>query len=265
MEVLVAAVLSSATLLVLGELSVLLTKAILSTWNRTEGMAAARFAVNRISRDVRHARAFGDIYGTERVTFPSSNNPVTGNNPPIISSPWKVMTLSETVLVIQQPVFARSAGSVIDGVPSMLPGTNGKQNQENLTTIVYEVVPDSEREGEFLIQVAIYPGDLSILPSRVKPITTPQTILKGLIGPLKADKTPNIFSYLAKPQPGAPFTSITPNSSNADSIRGIGIDIEIKKDGAVVAGNKGNYQQTLALHAEVFSRSNNQMILENTK
>lgn len=265
-EALVAAVLCSATLFVLGELAVLLTKAMLTTWNKTEGMAAARFAVNRIARDVRHARAFGDIYGTQRITFPSVTNPIYGSNPPIIIAPWKVMTLSESVLVIQQPMFAHLPGNKLDGTPIVLPGTQNKQNNENLNTVVYEVVPDSDRPNEFLIQVAVYPGDTTILPTRTKAMVVPQTILKGLIGPLKSDRSPNVFSYLAKASVNSPFTSIgTPNSSNADSIRGIGIDLEIRKASTADTSTTGNYPQTLALHSEIFCRSNNSMILENTK
>jgi hypothetical protein len=172
------------------------------------------------------------------------------------------MSLSETVLVIQQPVFARAPGTAVDGATILLPGA---QNKENLTTIVYEVVPDADRKDEFLIQVAVFPGDLTIWPSKTKAITVPQTILKGLIGPLKPDRTPNVFSYLAKASAGSAFTAIIPNSNNTDSIRGIGIDIEIKKDSGATATNTGNYPQTLALHSEVFSRSNNHMILENIK
>lgn len=269
LEILLAAILSAAALAVLGELSVLLTIATITTWTKTEGLAAARFALARISSDVRHARGFGDTYAGSgsHLLFPASNNPIYGSTPPLGGwppPPWKTMILSPTILIIQQPVFLSDPGVSLNGVPVMLPGAT--QNQENLTTVVYEVLPDPLKTDQYILQVARFPGKLTSYPVSDKAINPPQTILKGLIGP-KPNPTqpPNVFTYLAQLDQTKPYYEVSPAADNVESIRGIAIDLEIRNTNLATSSEGERFPQTLAVHTEAFARSNNQLIFRNVR
>lgn len=276
-EILLATILSAAAFAVIGELTALLTMSTVTTWTKTEGLAAAQFAMARITNDVRHARAFGDFYATNgnRISFPAPNNPIypTGAAPaagwPV--PPWKYpMVLSDTVLVIQQPVFLSAPNSVVNGVPLMLPSNlqspPSPQNQENLTTVVYEVLPDPNQTNEFVIQVARFPGAYLGVAVNDKPINPPQTILKGLIGPTTSpNQPPSVFSYLRKDDATKPFTISPPDSTTADLIAGVAIDFEIRNTNLGSVANGERFPQTTALHSEALARSNKSLIFRNFK
>lgn len=275
-ELLVTMGIVALSLTVLSELAVMVTSASIKTTNKVDGLIAARTAINRITADIRHARGVGDAYGvgSDRFTFPATTNPkhgsLYGSSPPTGGwppPPWTPMTLSGTVLVLQIPVTYEDAGNPnnkANGMPLMLPHDHFRAgvpptNMENLDTVVYEVIPDSTRPGEYLLQVARFPGEqISQVPSKAMPaINPPQTILKGLVGPKSnSDASMSVFTYLAPQNAPMPFSKVAPLSVNPDSIRGVGIDLEIKNTGLTAAQGDGNAPQVIGIHAEAFMRTN---------
>ncbi len=278
-ELLVTMGIVSLSFAVLSELAVMVTSASIKTTNKVDGLIAARTAMNRIATDVRHARGVGDAYGvgTDRFIFPAPSNPkhgaLYGSTPPNggwPAAPWAPipMTLSSTVLILQIPVTyedPNNANNKANGMPLMLPKDHFRSgvpptNMENLDTVVYEVVPDTTRTGEYLLQVARFPGEqIRQVPSKAVPaINPPQTILKGLVGPkTTADGVmPSVFTYLAPLNAPTPFARVAPQSVSADAIRGVGIDLEIKNTGLPSAQGDGNEPQILGIHTETFMRAN---------
>jgi type II secretory pathway pseudopilin PulG len=277
-EVLLSAAILTISMAVLSELAVLIIAAVMNTTNKVTGMEAARAAMNRISSDVRQARTIGDFYGVAatKLSFPSTTNPQYGTTPPPLPAGWQPMKVSGTVLVLQIPVTYEDPDdnkNPANGLPIMLPkdhfGTNlPPVNTENLDTVVYEVVPDQERLGEYMLQFVRYPGaQLSQLPSvSTRSVTTPQTILKGLVGPI-ADKdglTPSVFSYLAPQNAALPYAKTSNPPTDAELIRGVGIDLEIKNTGRSATEGDGRFSQHLGIHTEAFLRTNASITVRNT-
>lgn len=288
LELLIVALIFSLAIAVIGELVVLITMSSVKVTNQADALAASKSVIERISNDVRQARAIGDYYGSggNRLTFPSARNPIyAGGRTPAGGWPggnWSYpMELGSSTLILQIPVFYKGT-SATPGFPIMLPKghysypTDPMFNVENLDTVVYQVVPDPDRIGEFMLQVAVFPGvDLPALgPCARTSINPPQTILKGLIGPRATDDptgNPAVFSYLSrplKPYGGTDSASrfdrlsfpIAPIS--ADKILGVAVDLEIKKTN--MKTGDGRYPQTLGIHSESYMRSNRSMEFRNT-
>ncbi len=277
-EFLVTIVIMSMAMLVISELSVMITTAVVKTTNKVEGLEAARIAVNRISADIRHSRCIGDFYGPSRRIFPSPNNPLYSTRVPPGGwpvPPWEPnMVVSETILILQIPVIFEdplNPQNPSNGMPLVLPvdhfGTGlPPVNMENLDTVVYQVVADAERPGEYLLQVARFPGEqLPGLTSKVQPmINPPQTILRGLIGPtVPPSKVPSVFSYLARVNTTPPIAIIDPNAG-IDNVSGVGIDLVIKKTGLKTEQGDGRFPSFFGIHAEEFMQGNRNMNLKNT-
>lgn len=276
-ELLVTMVILAMSMIVLSQLVVLVTTGSITTTNKVFGMSASRLAINRIASDVRNARYVGDAYGLPgvRLTFPASGNPIyNGSRIPVGGwpiAPWnQTMTLSDSVLVLQTPVTYQDVSptnpSLMNGLPVLLPagyfGAEPAVNMENLNTIVYQVVPDAERAGEFALQVAIFPGvAVNGMPAPPLAINPPKTILRGIIGPkLNNGRTlPAIFSYLSRQYP----PTSQPSAATSDSITGVGIDIEVKTTGRSVQDGDGLYPQFIGLHDEAYMRSNRNMTFNN--
>ncbi len=282
-ELLVTLSIVMISMAALSEMAVLMTRASVTTTNKVDGLAAARFAINRISSDVRQARAVGDSYGTgaERVRFPAVTNPKYGSlfgTAPTAGTNWPPppWTLSDSVLVLQIPVLyedPNNPSNLANGMPLMLPMDHFRAgvppvNMENFDTVVYQIVPDPDRLGEFLLQVARFPGEqIRQVPSKaVAAINPPQTILKGLTGPTTtaSGSLPSVFSYLAPQLSSVPFTSVSPSTVNPDAIRGVGVDLQIKNTGLTAQQGDGNYPQFVGIHAESFMRNNIGMPLYNS-
>lgn len=280
LEMVVAIAILTGSLAVFSELATLLTIGSLTTTNKVEGLAAARTAMNRIAADVRQARAIGDCYAdnsTARLQFPAATNPIYGTYygaPPPIPSwpiyPWNMtMKLSSTILILQVPVTYENPGSPVDGMPLTLTIAQGAKppiKMENLDTIVYEVVPDDSRPGQYLIQVARFPGQpiAGLTTSANRRINPPQTILKGLVGPSlrsSGSNIPSVFTFLPRFNSGPPV--VTPTALDIDSIGGVGIDIEIKNTGLDGNQGDGRFPQIMGFHSEAFMRSNRNMTLNN--
>ncbi len=287
-ELLVTTLLMGLSMAVIGELAVVTTMGSVKMTNKADGLSAARVAMNRISTDVRHARAVGDYYGAnaERSRFPASTNPLYGSRFPAggwPALPWNPnMTLSDSVLVLQIPVTYENPGNQDDptnGFPIMLPANyfgpqQPKYNMENLDTVVYQIVPDRNRPGEFILEMARFPGEqiTGLLSNSKGIINPPQIILKGITGPMKAAETlPSVFSYMTrtkKPyavggQPN-PFVKVDPASVDLDMVQGVAFDLEVKSTGLKNSAGDGQFPQYFGIHNEAFMRSNRNMTLNNT-
>ncbi len=296
-ELLMSVVLLGFSMAIIGELAIVSTMGTVRTTNKTDGLASARSAIDRISSDVRHARCFGDYYASavERLTFPSSTNPLYTKTAPSggwPAAPWQAtpMTMSESCLILQIPVMfldpsndpsnslynPLSTENPRNGFPIMLPkNVSGELSDlENLDTVIYQVVPDPARSGEFLLQVARFPGAKinGLNTSYRGTINPPQTILKGLIGPKSngapVTELPRVFSYLGRTPIGKPADSNMMSKKNLSaatipSVLGIGIDLEIKKAGLTTTNGDGRDPQFLGIHREAFMRANRNLILNN--
>jgi prepilin-type N-terminal cleavage/methylation domain-containing protein len=277
-ELLVTMVILAMSMIVLSQLVVLVTTGSITTTNKVFGMSASRLAINRIASDVRNARYVGDAYGIpgDRLIFPAPGNPIyNGSRIPIGGwpiPPWnQVMMVSDSVLVLQTPVVYQDTSpnnpSIINGLPVLLPAgyfgaADPPVNMENLNTIVYQVVPDTERTGEFALQVAIFPGvAVTGMPAPPLAINPPKTILRGIIGPKLTNgrALPAIFTYLSR----AYSPTSQPSATMSDSITGVGIDIEVKTTGRSVQDGDGLYPQFIGLHDEAYMRSNRNMTFNN--
>lgn len=296
-ELLMSVILLGFSMAIVGELAFVSTRGTIRNTNKTDGLATARTALDRISTDVRHARCFGDHYANtgERMTFPSTTNPLYSKAVPQggwPAAPWQPipMAMSESCLIIQIPVMfldpvndqsnpqynPLAAENPRNGFPIMLPKTTSGalSDLENLDTVIYQVVPDPARSGEFQIQVARFPGAKinGLSTSYQSTINPPQTILKGLIGPKAngsaATDLPQVFSYLGRAPIGSPTGSPKMNKlalSNQvlPNILGVGIDLEIKKAGATTSDGDGKDPQYLGIHSEAFMRANRNLTLNN--
>mgnify|MGYP000159057034 CR=1 FL=1 len=277
-ELVVTAVILIGSMAVFGELAVLITVASMTTTNKVDGLAAARSALNRISADVRQARCIGDGYanGANRLVFPASNNPKYASNAPPggwPAAPWSSMILGPSILILQVPVLYKNPGSALNGVPTILPKNHfgagsPPTNMANVDTIVYEVLADPLRAGEYQLKVARFPGEqLDVLGTASAPMTAinpPQTILRGLVGPTgNGSAMPIVFSYFAPSTSDPPNTKVIPSAANAERLRGVGIDLEVKNTGLAPQQGDGRFPQFFGVHTEAFIRNSRNMTMQN--
>jgi len=302
-ELVTSMLIFAVSVAMIGEISVLSTKGTIKTSNTSDAAARVRNALNRIANDVRQARALGDFYGigSGRIQFPSPSNPIyTNGRQPFggwPAAPWSSpMILNETTLIVQSPVVFLNpvndpsstqyqSGATFDqsnGMPLMLPkGNFGSDidppcNMENLDTVVYSVVPDVTRPGEFLLQVARFPGAEIINLNNTKcsykgVINPPQTLLQGIVGPKApgalATDPPRIFSYLRrnrKPtKPPETYSATAVDSNSIVDVQGVAIDVEVRGTGLSSNSTSSN-DQFLGLHEESFMRFNSHSVLNNT-
>jgi prepilin-type N-terminal cleavage/methylation domain-containing protein len=306
-EMIVTSLLLGLTIAAIGEVAVMSTFATTKMTNSVDCLSASRVAADRIASDVRSARAFGDFYAApaNRAQFPGdTNNPLYGSQPPSggwPTAPWTTppYVLNAQTLIIQQPVlfldptndptspsYAPSASvNPRNGFPMMVKqgalngGTVPAVNVENLDTVVYQVVADPEKSGQFLLQMARFPGaQLTAKPPETVTssykiaINPPQTILKGIIGPKdpanagNSTALPSVFRYytnsttIAPPQL-IPINQLTANISN---IRGVATDFEVfRPDSSSTTTNTAVNPAVLGLHSEAFTRANTNASLSN--
>ncbi len=204
--------------------------------------------------------------------------------------------LGSRILIIQQPVLyldqrndfnnpnyiSSFPQNSMNGFPIMFkPGdltTNNpvipapSKNIENLDTVIYAVVPNPSNPSEYQLQMVRFPGAYITFPSSIAPssykqtINPPQVIVSGIIGPLPLGQSfpspPEVFSYYQRLSNGGlqtiPGRSV--NASNAQTIVGVKIDIELKKPN----GGANTQVQYFGLHNEAFMRSNKNIVLRNT-
>lgn len=294
-ELLVSTLLMGVTFAAIGELVVLNTFSTTKITNKTSSLSDTTVVLQRISQDVRLARAFGDYYAASdsRNTFPdTTTDPLYKGYIPVAGWPWQSQpsvafpyTLGPRCLIIQQPVFFKDP--VNDPLSSSyLPGQ--PQNPKNgfplmlkkdciqedvpstdieyLDTVVYQVVPDPTAEGLYQLQMARFSVSESYteLPGGRLSINPPQTVLKGLVGPrdpINPTAPPVVFRYF---QSGVTPTLLPVNdgvtASNTPSICGVAIYLEVRKPDTT---SNSASPVTSGVHAEAFVRNNTRLTLTN--
>lgn len=297
-ELLLAVVLLGYSIAVIGECAVVSTMGVTSLTTKADSLSSVRSALERVALDIRQARCFGDYYGDgpQRLQFPSLANPVYGTFVPSggwPSAPWTnpPYKLSPQCLVMQQPMLfldpandplsaqynPTASQNAINGFPIMLPKnyiSSGipAYDVENLDTVVYQVVADGNRPGEYLLQMIRLPGKpiSGLNTSYRQTINPPQTILSGIVGPkpfgASSSDLPVVFSYLQRPNPGqaAHLVRRIPAADNINSIIGVAIDLEVRKSLASASATSAATSSIFGLHQEVTMRSARNMVLYNS-
>lgn len=122
---------------------------------------------------------------------------------------------------------------------------------------VYTVVPDPTRANEYLLQVAMFPGFTTaaqingavVNPARPA-INPPQTLCKGIIGPLGSDGQPRIFSYLDKTD-DTRTPQLAGTGSTVANFTGVIMALELKS-----AEYSNKNKSTIAVKTTVYMRNN---------
>jgi type II secretory pathway pseudopilin PulG len=254
-----------------------------------DNVDAVRSIKERIASDVREGRALGDVFGTEVTNnttnpplkytigsdrFPeAARNPIYGGTLPYIPQGWPAppWRLSNTCLIVQIPVLdnhnddpgGHKLNPAAVGWPTMIPqgwtggGPPAPVNQDNVETHVYMVIRDPLVPGEFQMQMASYGG--MAVPGYSPAVHTrgPQTLLKGIIGPLDAASNPKVFQFINRiSQTGSPDDSIQPNGSHSPEYTGVVVNLEVKRHQMQNAVRRGISQTPIGMKIEVFMRNN---------
>jgi hypothetical protein len=288
-ELIVASVLLAYVFAVIGELVVATTLANTRLTNCVEGVNGANLFLRRLSEDVRTAQTFGSIYSLPQNAniFPDISNPNDVSQALVSSwggwpSSWPATPyqLKAKCLVLQQPAFygnpQNPSSSPLEGAPLIIPQStfapsNPSINVQYVDTVVYYVLQDPDAPGQFMIQRARFSG---YLPSTISSTTQlrqlinpPQTVLRGVVGPLNASDpvdptTPAVFQYLLPQSPSPPsFVQIsTPSAAQAQSLVGVSINVEVETP----VPNTGTKIHHVGCHAEAFLRANSHIRLSNT-
>lgn len=202
--------------------------------NETDSVQAVRLALDRIGRDVRMARSFGDVFGTVvdshgsgivagNATFPAPNNPIVPGDYAwprwVDGSQPTSFTLNSDTLIIQIPVFDAN------GFPLQIVDGDGNPHA-NVETHVYRVLHrPGDPTDEYCIQVMIVPGANSTVVSR-----PPSTIVTGIIGPLSGGSpVPRVFEYVDKWNTSAPQFSFGSGQTNLADYVTVCLNLEIRK------------------------------------
>lgn len=217
-ELLVSTIMMSFCFSVIGELVVLNTLAATKLTNKTDGLTACRFAVERIKSDVRLGNAFIS---------------------PDVGEEYNSLT-------IRQPVLYKDADpdSALNGFP-----IKGAQ-----TIVKYKVIPDPQSTDEFLLQVTktVLPANDVSTTTILRGITGPL----DTSNPTKVKIFRYIESKWSQPietEPGqfsAAFSTSMPSMSST-MYSGASIDLEVKRG----TDNK-RFASTFGSHAEAFLKFN---------
>lgn len=296
-EMMISVIVLAFSMAIVSQLAIFTTIGTVKTNSRVGGIAAARQALTRINGDIRAARGFGDLYGVDaqRLNFPAPQNPIYGTsglpaNQP--APPWKPIQLSPTCLIIQVPILyqdplndpsssqfnPQAAENPRNGFPIMLKKSVAPfppSDMENLDTIVYQVVPDSAHPNEFLIQMMRFTGAqyTGLGTSYMSAVTSPQTILQGIVGPSPVGGTglelPLVFSYYGRAPVKKGNTAagkigkLAPTASNIENILGVGIDVDVKRTDLLSANSATQQPTFYGIHNETFMRSNRNVVINN--
>lgn len=252
-----------------------------------DNVSAVRAIKDRIGTDVREGRALGDVFGkaiTNTAVVPNltytigsdrfpeaTRNPIYGGTLPFTPANWPTppWRLSNTCLIVQIPVLDNHADSAqlhaLDtaktGWPTMIPsgwsggGPPADGNQDNVETHVYMIVPDTDNPGEWQMQLATYGG--MAVPGYNPQLHTrgPQTILKGIIGPLDESGQPKVFQFIRKGFT-VPEDRIMPDGKHSPEYTGVVVNLEVKRHQMQVANRKDISQTPIGMKLEVFLRNN---------
>ncbi len=245
-ELLVSTILMGFCFSVIGELVVLNTLAATKLTNKTDGLSASRFAAERIKNDVKVGKAFLATYNSPVGSFADDSQ----------------------TLIVQQPVFYKDSGNPNDsqnGFP-----VKADDGTELVNVVIYKVVQDSTNPNEFLLQVSRFVSPVTEWPKSNQnfdvraPITTPVTILSGIVGPkdpLDPTKPPQVFQYIESiwDSVNEQYSTSLVKSDAHPMIGGVTIDLEVKR------GSDANkkYATTFGSHSEAFLKYNRNAELTN--
>lgn len=134
---------------------------------------------------------------------------------------------------------------------------------DNVETHVYMVVVDPDNAGEYLLQWCSFPG-LAVpgYNPEAHSMAQPQTLLKGIIGPLDANGNIKVFQFLDKTKPNSPPQDIITDTDGVSSpahianYTGIAINLEVRTHQDSVLGRKNISLQPIGFKSEIFLRNN---------
>jgi len=247
-ELLVGSLLLGSSLAVVAELMSLCVVSNTKLFRQFDAQAAANFTLDRLKRDIRMAteiRVVSDEFSSRK-------------------------QLSSTQLILRQPVhyLAKSndpTNPAFDPVAQQSP-LNGYELR-GYYTVVYEVVPDAERPGEYMLTTSTFRNlvDGASIDCSYREPKVDQVLIKGIVGPISKGGTPGaqpkVFSYVAR----NPFhnnrldlvqESALYVQSIADRLAGVSIDLELKR-GELSSANSSSLSpadKVVAVHAEAFPR-----------
>ena len=243
--------------------------------NKLDAIDSIRSGIDNISRDVRQARTFGDIYGNtsgQRISsagganqFPCSADPLWGSKP----SPagwtglWPI-AMNATNMIVQIPVFDAN-GFPLALNTSWYPNT-WTAAQDDLDTHVYQIIADPDfvsHPNEFILQLWKFPGvsaanvaaGTKVIPAAVGPIV----LVKGIIGPRDSTGNLKVFQLIDSTNPtNPPVDPASINPAQLANYGGVVVNMEVKKfgntDTAVAQAN--NIYEVVPIKTEVFLRNN---------
>lgn len=246
--------------------------------NKLDAIDSIRTGIDNISRDVRQARTFGDIYGNtsgQRITtaggvasankFPCSTDPLWGNQPAPTgwTGPWPI-TMNATNMIVQIPVFDAN-GFPLALNTAWYPNT-WTASQDDLETHVYQIIADPDgvnHPNEFILQEWKFPGvsaanvaaGAKVVPAAIGPIV----LVKGIIGPTTMAGNLQIFQLIDSTNPNnPPVDPASINPTNLANYGGLVVNMEVKKFGNTntAVAQSSNIYEVVPIKTEVFLRNN---------
>lgn len=187
---------------------------------KIDNMNGATRVCEMIARTLRQARNVGDACGknvpmdnngtVEAVLpsreFPSAENPLYGDGTGVSlpSSPWPAApySLSGSTLIVQVPKHDSSGFPIVDA------------HGEKADTYVYQLVPDPQHPEEFQLQMCEFPDGGGEGNAQI----TPQTLARGIVGPLDGERRPQVFQYVSRVEMRDAQDDGSANVSNVDSV-----------------------------------------------
>lgn len=243
--------------------------------NKVDAIDSIRLVADRIGKDVRMGRSFGDIYGVAQNgvnnnmilgaagdnLFPATNDPLwSGAGAPAgwpAGMPWPA-TLSTQTIIVQIPLFDANGFALGlhagQGSPPVLAAMDP---QDDMETHIYQVVPDQARVGEYILQLWIFPGVAAGAPvtNPPGPVLGPYILAKGIVGPTSGNGTPEIFQLVDKLNAnGGPVDPAT--VAPADQVRysGLVVNMEVRKYNSSATSAIGN--EVVPIKFETYLRNN---------
>jgi hypothetical protein len=228
LELVVAAVMMAWAFALVGELVVQTTRAGTQLTNCIDGSTGATQFMSRLGSDVRAASAIGppplSDAATQKLITLGGGYP-TG---------WGTTNSAQT-LILQQPAVM-NAGSVLDGVPLMIPaGSTGlglPVNYPYLDVVQYQVLADPNSPKQYMIQEVRFsggytPAGLATTLRTAIPVSPAHIVLRGVIGPLQSgNPVPAVFNYNVPSGVAINLEVETPVPNNGVNVHHIGVHSE---------------------------------------
>ncbi|MBX9685984.1 MAG: hypothetical protein K2X27_04730 [Candidatus Obscuribacterales bacterium] len=223
--------------------------------NKVDAIETSRGAVERIGKDVRMGRSFGDLYGNASggyvvgtnaaLTFPCANDPLYSSQaqPAGWTGVWPP-SLSTSTLIVQTPAFNANGFPMALSVGTGTPAISAAMGpQDDLSTSIYRLIADPDpvnHPNEYRLEYWNFPAATpASLPAIVKPaIVGPIILVKGIIGPkLNANSNvPTVFQLVRKKDAthpsDAPVDPATIAGAELALYSGVVVNLEVKKQDA---------------------------------